>query len=500
MRLHSTTDIPHSSMRLSRPILKLLLSSIILMSCAWLPATAQAFTIYFSQSGYSGPVWLQIQDPNHNSTSANFVASYGSGTSISFDDGNGGKNLMSAPVKLSAIGAGGLTVAYSNSAVFFIFYDDPTNNSRTAAPAHLVSTQRFQPFEVTMTGNSGDQGNLTAINYFTAPLSIRSYSVNPKTNPSAPVLQQTDWGSATARKIGARMAALTNSNPSAVMKNAAGKVVRYIGPSNYNGANPWPSFVPYMQSVHTANQSTHIARSNGFNFPDGSSVYQFGCDMQATAGSDGTVTVTGKLTHWHTGDQAASDWDNATVTISAANVNDYNNAIYGQIQNNAVTLTGQAWTDFQTYAQGILKNPALPYNASTNPSLYDTAYATTVNMIVGEITTGILGGFYNSNYMVNGTQLKNMVSNSWWSLVPMVAFSTIQPGTAYYNTYANVIYEESGNTVYGVPYSDRFGSGPLVNTVQLGQSSVNYWIVGIGAPLAANTPTVAPESMLLLGN
>lgn len=500
MRQQSSTYIPRNFKRRSLFFLVLAFACIILLRWALLPDAAQAFTIYFSQNAYRGQVWLQIQDPNFASNTTNFQASYGSGTPISFDDGNGGKTLMSAPVKLSAIGAGGLNVTYSNSAVFFIYYDDPTNNSRTAAPAHLVSTQRFQPFEVTMTGNSGDQGNLTAINYFTAPLSIRSYNLDPKANPSAPVLQQTGWGSATAQKVGARMAALTNSNPSAVIKNAAGKVVRYIGPSNYNGANPWPSFVPYMQSVHTANQSTHIARSNGFNFPDGASVYQFGCDMQATAGSDGTVTVSGKLTHWHTGDQAASDWNNATVTVSAANVNDYNNAIYGQIQNNAVTLTGQAWTDFQAYAQAILMHPGQPHDINTNPSLYDMAYATTVNMIIGEITTGILGGFYNSGYMVNGTPIKSMVSNSWWSLVPMVAFSTIQPGNTYYNTYANVIYEESGNTVYGVPYSDRFGSGPLVNTVQLGQSSVNYWIVGIGAPLGAAAPAVAPESLLLLGN
>ncbi|WP_243366826.1 hypothetical protein [Fundidesulfovibrio soli] len=487
-------------MRLSLPFLKMLLVSIILMSSAWLPDTAQAFTIYFTQSGYSGPVWLQIQDPNYASTSTNFVASYGSGTSISFDDGNGGKNLMSAPVKLTDIGPGGLTVTYSNSAVFFIFYDDPTNNSRTAAPAHLVSTQRFQPFEVTMTGNSGDQGNLTAINYFTAPLSIRSYSVNPKTTPSAPVLQQTGWGTATARKIGARMAALTNSNPSAVIKNAAGRVVRYIGPSNYNGANPWPSFVPYLKSIYAAGQSTHIKRSNGFGFPQ-QGAYMFGADMQATADKDGNLTVTGDLTYSTPGSSTLHSWSGATVTFSVANVDDYNNAIYGQVQTSAVSLTGSAWTSFENYTKNTLKNSDLPHNVTDNPSLYDLgAYNVTVAMIIGEITTGILGGFYNSNYMVNGTPLKNMTSNSWWSIVPMVGFSTIQPGNTYYNTYANVVYEESNNTVYGVPYSDRFGSGPLVNTVQLGQNSVNYWTVGIGAPLGVNSPTVAPEAMLLLGN
>ncbi len=71
---------------------------------------------------------------------------------------------MSVPVKLSDIGAGGLNITFSESAVFYVFYDDPTGNSRTAAPAFITSTQRFAPFELTMQGLAGDYGNLTAIN------------------------------------------------------------------------------------------------------------------------------------------------------------------------------------------------------------------------------------------------------------------------------------------------------------------------------------------------
>ena len=259
---------------------------------------ACAFTLLFDQSAYGSDVWLQIQDPNYLSDTQNFRATYAGGTqSIDFTN-NGDKVLMSLPVKLSDIGSGGLNIAFSESAVFFLYYDDPTGNSRTAAPAHLVSTKRFMPFELTMMGNHGDQGNLTAINYFTSALSIRSYQNNPNLNSAEPVVQQTGFGSYTAAQIGARLNAATQGSSDAVVKDVTGKIVRYLGPSNYNGANPWPSFIPYTLSIHQANQTTHIERQNGFNFasPDDTPVYQFGADMTATANDDGSITVTGDIT------------------------------------------------------------------------------------------------------------------------------------------------------------------------------------------------------------
>lgn len=111
------------------------------------------------------------------------------------------------------------------------------------------------------------------------------------------------------------------------------------------------------------------------------------------------------------------------------------------------------------------------------------AYDITKAMLIGEITTGLLGGFINSDYMVGNLAIKDMESNSWWSLSGNPAFSTIQPDNAYYNLYADVIFEVSSNTVYGVPYSDRFGTGPLVNTVNYNGTPINYWTIDIGAPL-----------------
>lgn len=506
-------------MNSKRAVFKLWLTAFVVIAIMACNQAAYAdLTLLLDQSAYSGNVWIQVQDPNYQSTTINFQATYANGTkSIDFSD-SGNQVMMSLPVKLSDIGAGGLNIIFSESAVFYVFYDDPTGNSRTAAPDFMGSTQRFMPFELTMKGNTGDQGNLTAINYFTSPLSIRSYQNNPIPNPAEPVLQQTGFGTATATQIGARFAAATGGNPSAVVTDANGRIIRYLGPSDVFQTpegqpmpNPWPSFLPYTLSIHEANQGTTIKRTNGFNFaaPDNLPVYQFGADMTATANSDGSLTITGSITvsvnapikTGNPGLPPGGAWTGATFSFSVSDpdIDAFNNAIYGQVQNSAVSFTGQAWDDFKTFTQNTLQDPTKAHDPNTNPSLYDpqvgSAYDTTRKMFVGEVTTGLLGGFFNSDYQVNGEYIKNMYSNQWWSLNPIVAYSTIQPSNPYYNIYAAVIFDKSSNSVYGVPYSDRFGSGPLVNTVQYNGASVNYWVLGIGAPLPA---TKALPGMLLL--
>jgi hypothetical protein len=183
----------------------------------------------------------------------------------------------------------------------------------------------------------------------------------------------------------------------------------------------------------------------------------------------------------------------------------FNNAIYGQNPTSATTTSGTGWTNFQTFLQNTLLDPTKPHDPTTNPSLADTGaaqappYQTVLVNFVGEVSTGLLGGFFNSDYQVNNQPppLKDMPSNEWWSLNPIVGYAEIQPLHPFYNVYANVIFNESGNTVYGVPFSDRFGSGPLVNSVKYNGTNVNYWVIGVGAPLPA---AASPGMLLLLGN
>ena len=390
------------------------------------------------------------------------------------------------------------------------------------------------PFELTMTGGAGDGGDLTAINYFSAPLSIRSYSVDPAQYPNIPPLQHADFGGASAGAIAAPLIGGCKSNLTALVKNAHGGIIRVLGPSNNftPAANPWPSFVPYTKSIHAASQTTKIQNTNAFFFSYTgyeTPVYTFGTDnMIATANADGSLSITGRITvsvqgtikkgtYGNPDPPASGYWDGATFTLGVSDVNAFNDAIYREVRNSAITFTNEtdpasAWYKFKQFTQGTLMDPTKPHqNESTqpnyNPSLYDLfangkggdAYNTTLNLFIGEVTTGLLGGFFNSNYQVNGTAIKDMPSKQWWELTPMVAFSTIQPSHPYYSLYSGVIYDLSKNTVYGTPYSDRFGK-VLINSVNYTKDGVSYyvqyWKIGIGAPLPQ--AIVVPEIMLLL--
>jgi hypothetical protein len=476
-------------------------------------ASGHTLTMQFDQSAYSPNVWLQIQDPLNS-----LQATYNNGANWLDFTNQGQTTLMSVPVKLADLGPGGLNISFANSAILYVFYDDPTGNDPTAAPAFMISTQRFVPFEVTMLGNPGDYGNLTAINYFTAPLSIRSYDAGNN------LLQQAGWIS--PRSIARQLAAASGNNSNIVVRDAHNKIIRYLGPSNWgSNTNPWPSFIPYTTSI--GSQITMIQPSpQQFNFSDQNPVYLIGTNMNATAQPDGSLNMQGSITislasgaikkgpYGNPDLPSGGAWTNTTCDMSAAQPDLFNSAIYGSVVNGAVSFTG--WDAFQTFCQQTLFNPDYPYQPDPtqpnyNPCLNDyvpgqplNVYQTVQNTLIGEISTGLLGGFVNSNYQVNGVAIKNMPSYQWWALNPMVAFAAIQPQHPFYDTYSNVVFNGSGNTVYGVPYSDRFqnsSNNPAVYTVQYqtqsGPVSVASWVVGIGAPLP-QAFGVTPELMLLL--
>ena len=218
---------------------------------------SHSLTLLFDQRAYPGDVWLQALDKTQG-----FVATYGSGQRIIFQNPG---DLMSVPVKLSDIGPTGLNVTYAAGVFLYVFYDDPTGMDRTQAPPYMNAQQRFMPFELTMTGGSGDQGDLTAINYFTAPLSLRSYRTDPTQTPPPPALQQTGFGRATAARIAGELLRYCQRNPNAVATNAKGQIIRVLGPSDtFPTTNPWPSFIPYTQSIYTAGQTTNIVRTEQF--------------------------------------------------------------------------------------------------------------------------------------------------------------------------------------------------------------------------------------------
>jgi hypothetical protein len=481
---------------------------LVLMVVTGMMALTQAASadlrVTFDQSAYGGDVWIQIMssDANFNAWMVNDP----SHTPIPF-----GTNLMSPPYKVSDImSQGGLNVHYAAGAGLYVFYDDPTGNDRTLPPEPISSSiasyaTRWQLFELTMTGGTGDQGDVSAVDCFTAPLSITSYDAEGNR------LQGVGW-SASALRVGGelrRFATLSYpETPTAVgvAKNANGGIYRYIAPKLFNPANsqytpmPWPSFIPYTQSI-PAGKQTHIYRQNSFLVD--TTNYTFGADMQLTANPDGSLTITSKITATSSpldpNLPISGYWDDSSVpggnswTISATDLDSFNYAIYAQSRAATaiqINETQSPYSDFSTFCNNV------------SGLVAQNAYGTTLDMFVGEATGAILFGFANSSVLYNGTPIGDMLSQDWWTMNPVIAFSDAQPGHTnppFYSAYGDAIYKYSNNGVYGAPYSDRFkqaSNSPLVNSVQYNGTSVASWVIGIGAPLPQ--ADITPAIMLLI--
>ncbi len=342
----------------------------------------------------------------------------------------------------------------------------------------------FQSFELTQMGGNGDQGNLTAINYFTAPMSIQSYHGDT----GGKLLQKTAFAKS-AVDIGKEIVALTGSTSPSIVKDKdkdGDKIIRLIGPSSYGPTddNPYPTFEAYLKAIAAANQATKIQNINAFKKPptggDEYDLYSFMLDLTATV-DDKTAQLTGNITttiaqikdQKRESSKSGPTFDNATVTISASDQNAQNFVIYGQAINSKVVTFGPGWKSLGTYIQEV--------------GLEESVLQTLQNLAIGEITSGLLMGFVNSSYVPSGsTPLKDMPSEKWWTLNPVVAFSDVQNNPNYYNQYANVIYKASNNGCYSIPYSDRLGRGPLVNSVQYNGETVDTWVVTLEAPVSAS--------------
>lgn len=426
---------------------------------------------FVNQSGFTDDeVFITFQNGQRGHT--DFKVVYGSDTPVSI----GASDLMSESLSLTEIGPDGLTIDRMVSIVVYVSYGSEIK-SRISAPAFIgsgtdIDTQ-FQTFEITMTGNPGDQGDLTAINYFTAPLRIESR------DSEGNVLQSAGYRD-TADAVAVKLGAAATPPWSNLLSSPSGYRVRFIGPSSYGASDPipYPSFIPYVKAVHTAGQKTTIINSNAFIYQskDGEKTnYIFTLNHTASAQPDGSIILTGDITTTITGTTTTSGptFKDCGLVISASNAASYNTTIYGQVITNATSFTGDGWNDFTKYAEAC--------------HLSDQgAVLTTQNLLIGEITTGLLLGLVNSDTIPNGktVPLKDMSSQEWWTLSPLPAFAKAQPDHPFYNTYAGALFAASDNEVYSIPYSDRLGTGPLVNSVSFGGKHVASWTVTILPPIA----------------
>lgn len=423
-----------------------------------------------------------------------FNVTFNSGTAVSFGTFQGGtnnsttfQNYLSNPIALSSVTGGSFEVTTAISVGIYLAYGTQFA-SLSAAPTFLPGGNDsylvpFQNLEITRTGGQGDQGNLTNINYFTAPLSITSYSNG--------VQKQHTGFSQNAQQIATTLRLIS---PDSEIKSGE-TTLRFAGPSTYPPANvpPYNSFIPYMQAVNDSGvtnliQNANAFNTNGSNGTNGSNYnFQFNLNTGFTT-SGGSVTsldlsgnITTQVKDNSTGITGPGPtFEDASVTIDLTNVDNFNGLVYGQSlgQYSSTVAFGSGWTAFENFVND-------PTNELTNSG----AYGTTQAFSIGEITSAILMGFLGNTQVVGGEALNTMPSSDWWKLNPLVAFDEIQSDPDFYNEWANAIYAASSNGAYSIPYSDRLGTGPLVNSVYYNGDYITSWDVGIFDPVAVPEPS-----------
>jgi hypothetical protein len=482
--------------------------------------------LFVNQTGLpDDQVFITFQDPSQT-----LAASYGGGTAVGRVTAG---DMMTQSLALTTIGAGGLTIANAQGPVVFVSYAATMANngfdmggdlSGNSQPSFIGSgganyAKAYQPFEITyVSGETGGQGNLTNINYFTAPISIQAYNGGR----NGTLLQTRGYYGGTATgtaTLAGQLAALTSgSNAALATPTLSGHILRYIGPSSYGaGTNPYPTFDAYLGAMNAAGKTTKIQNSNAFNTqanPTAGNInYNYTLDFTATVAADRTVTLAGNIyttvTPFGEAPHAGTTYVGASMTISptGANTSDaiFNNTIYGQADplgsGNGSTTFNSVWAQLAAdmASQGLYLNAAAP----------GTTYGTTQSLAIGEITTGLLGGFVGSNVtytggtgiyaQYNGMAYKDVPSVAWWNSATVPSPSELQPSNPYYSAYSDAIFDATDNGVYSIPFSDRFGSGPLVQTQEYNGTTVDTWVVTLGAPIFVAVPEPVTLAYLAFG-
>lgn len=537
-------------------------------------ASAQLNMWFTNTSSYDNTnVWITIQRGQNPSSDVTLEANrpavtygsaftsfnwqmYSNATGTTWVPGTYG-NLFSETVSFADIvatdGSGrGLLTWYSNaaSAAVYISYGSPfiggttnTFNNYTVSgvspnnPSDPNYRVAYQPFEITYgTGANGapaagDQGDLTAINYFTAALKIQSFE---STNATGTALQQVGF-TQSGSQIGAALTSLTSSNPipsggaegnaggPAVITNMAGESIRVLGPSTFGvsptdgwGYGTYDSFDSYLAG--SGSSSALFSNVSGYNtmakpltnstYTNKTVYFAFNNSVTNTANGyalnpTGTITVlttayidgvsVGQQTNTYSnivfnlsptaqGGAGASVISNITSQfIYGGSFTAFKGGIFTNTDGTPATYSwfeGGDWEAFSNSLAGFVDG------GGTNGILDVTA------QIAGEIATGFASGF------VGSTNYGNLPSDQWWNLDPSLAFSGATTNSLDYNQYAAVIAESSDNSVYGMVYSDRFAqASPLINSYQLNGTNIGSWLVTVGDPI---TPVPEPTTYALL--
>lgn len=326
---------------------------------------------------------------------------------------------------------------------------------------------RYDKIEITFTGSPNDVANLTSIDYWAIPLTLKTYQLS-----QGKTLVQTVAGlkdGATAKDIYTALSNLSNppksglTGPGGVDGQVISALVpgdyktypkgdtppsafcRIIGPSSYPPALPFPGAVPVIPYDIFNNYLGYLYDNFGPGTKKGQLVQGLGEGICAViegqfAGVGPTPPATGP-----TAKQAYS----LKASINA----NYDLVLKGTVGGEATTMI---------YPYGSLLNPAGIYGGNAAFYLNSDGQLTTpgndvYGWIGGDLFSGFAIGAIGSQTKINGVMIGAMNSQDWFSKIPTSDFfAGLQSATTNYNQWAAALAPLSD--AYNFSFTDRFAA------------------------------------------
>jgi len=349
-----------------------------------------------------------------------------------FDATSNGQTLsLTTSYSFAQLGSG-VSLSHLWGGVVYISLGEAMTDNRTGQPSFTNTSdsdyyKRWDKFELTFNGFSYDKANLTGINSFAIPLSIKTFGDGGTT-------QRDSLGYYVDGDEMVNLLKATATNDSAVLKDPSNNFLRVIGPTTY----PSPTIGPYLP---------------------------FDDYLNSVISSGDPILIQGQYSG------PGPEPRKTTQIYTFTNTFDTGGNL---VMNGGGTVIGMGHSV-------IISNDILAYNIYANnpPYFVDGTNASFADndiysAVVRDTLAGFAIGYVGSTVTdpVTGQPFKDEYSKHWYATNQPLAFSDVQTNGQYFNKYAEVFWMYSDS--YGFPFSDK-----LHKSVQISLDPANVDTVEI---------------------
>ncbi len=335
----------------------------------------------------------------------------------------------------------GINVTSITAGLIYVAYGSPWN-PEPLNPGYQPSLvdqsnpnyySRFDTVELTYNGNQADVADLTAINAFSIPMTLNSYS-----GGAGGTLRGTVAGPSSTAAVVQAVSPLTSPPGGSIVTDANGNFVRVIAPNSYgpSAAQPYDDFGGYLNYLSGTWAPAH-----------GGSIGTIGGHF-AGVGAGGSPAIDGQQYQF-----TASLDANGDLILQGTG------SVAGGHELEILHADLVASTGIYGANPAYILDPGTPGEQHFGGTTNDL-YGWVIGDALAGMNLGTLGSTALINYLGNPTAVGDVPSQDWFSSDFNTQtggyFEHLQPGDPFYNEYAAAM---SGlSAIYNFPYSDRFGA------------------------------------------